>query len=322
MSARVRFVGLARRAAAGAASVAAQPATRGSSDQDRVLALIGAQLARDVRRDPSDNPADDEFHVFSQFGEDGILQNLLARVAIEDETFVEFGVADYAESNTRFLLVNDNWRGLIIDGGDAHIEFLAGASLDWRHDIQALKAFVTRDNIDGLIASAGIGGDIGLLSIDVDGNDLWVLERIEAVSARILVVEYNATFGPDAAVTVPYDPDFQRTEKHWSNLYWGASLAALERAARARGYSLVAANRAGNNAFFVRDDVLGDIPVRAAADVYRPSRFRESRGPDGALTFIGPIEDRLRVIRDLPLWDLETQTTVTVGERFGLDGRK
>jgi hypothetical protein len=313
-AAKDRLRGLATRAAS-AVSAAGGPTP---VDDGRTHALVGHLAARAVRDARYDDLSDAEFQVFSQFGEDGIIQHLIHRVPIADEVFVEFGVADYAESNTRFLLVNDNWRGLIIDGDVKHQAFLRATGLDWRHDITALSAFVTRDNIDDLIRSAGIEGDIGLLSIDLDGNDLWVLERIESVSARILVVEYNATFGPDAAVTVPYDPGFQRTAKHWSNLYWGASLAALERTATAKGFTLVAANRAGNNAFFVRDDVLGDLRPRTAADVYRASRFRESRSPEGELTHIGPIQERLRLIRDLPLWDVEREQTLTVAERFGV----
>jgi len=311
MSVRNRVQGFANRAL-GAVSATA------SRETDRVLELTGQIAARQLRDAAYADPMDAELHVFSQFGEDGIIQNLIHRVPIEHEVFVEFGVADYVESNTRFLLVNDNWRGLIIDGDTGHQAFVERTGMSWRHDITALSAFVTRENIDALIASAGISGDIGLLSVDLDGNDLWVLERISGVSPRILITEYNATFGPEAAVTVPYDPGFVRAQKHPSNLYWGASLAAMERTARAKGYTLVAGNKAGNNAFFVRDDVLGDLTPRTVADVYRPSRFRESRGPDGELTFVGPIEERLRLMRDMPLWDVDTGEQVTVADRFGV----
>ena len=108
-----------------------------------------------------------------------------------------------------------------------------------------MTAFIDRDNINRLIGGAGIEGDIGILSIDLDGNDLWILEAIDVVSPRILILEYNATFGPEAAVTVPYDPSFVRGEKHSSNLYWGASLAALTRTANAKGFSLVGSQPRG-----------------------------------------------------------------------------
>jgi hypothetical protein len=285
---------------------------------DAVRAQVGGLESRLLLTGEAAGVREAEFRVFSQFGEDGIIQYLVQRVPIENEVFVEFGVEDYSESNTRFLLVHDNWRGLVMDGGDQHLAFLRRTGLDWRHDIEAKVAFVDRDNINGLIASAGIRGDIGVLSVDIDGNDYWVLEATEVVSPRILVVEYNSNFGPEAAVTVPYDPAFERGRAHWSQLYWGASLAALDGLARRKGYALVGGNSAGNNAFWVREDVLGELPRAAVAEAYAVSRFRESRDESGALTHVRDQRARLAIIRHLPLWDVEVERTVTVGERFGV----
>ena len=268
------------------------------------------ELAHDRLRDA-------EFRVFSQFGEDGIIQFLIQRVAIENEVFVEFGVQDYAESNTRFLLVHDNWRGLILDGDDAHIAMTRSAGLDWQYGLDAVMAFIDRANVNDVIRGAGVEGDIGLLSVDIDGNDYWVLERIDVVSARILVVEYNSTWGPEAAVTIPYAPAFRRGQVT-PTLYYGASLAALARLAGERDYALVGANRAGNNAFFVRRDVLGELPERSVADVYRPSRFRESVGASGQRTYVSDHRARLSLLVGLPLWDLDAEKTVSVRERYGL----
>jgi hypothetical protein len=307
----------AARAAVGGLATAGQQIATLQRELDALRVQLGGLESRSVAQLPPDRLRDAEFTVFSQFGEDGILQFLVQRIPIEHEVFVEFGVEDYHESNTRFLLVHDNWRGLIIDGGRTHVDFLRATGLGWRHHIDAVSAFIDRDNIDDLIRSAGIEGDIGVLSVDIDGNDYWVLERIEVVSPRILIVEYNSTFGPEAAVTVPYDPAFVRGEKHASWLYWGASLAALTRLADRKGYALVGGNRAGNNAFYVRRDVLGDLLEVAVADAYAPSRFRESRGPGDELSYVSDHRDRLALFIEMPLWDLDSEATVTVGERFG-----
>ena len=286
---------------------------------EKLRLQIGRAEAARVKALPAGAPlVDAEFQVFSQFGEDGIIQHLVNQVPIENDVFVEFGVEDYTESNTRFLLVNDNWRGLVLDGSDAHQRWLQSHPTGWRHEIEAVTAFIDRDNINGLIRGEGVEGDIGILSIDLDGNDLWILEAIDVVSPRILILEYNATFGSEAAVTVPYDPGFVRGQKHASNLYWGASLAALTRTARDKGFSLVGSNSAGNNAFYVRDDVVGDLPVLEAADAWRPSRFRESRGPAGELTYVSDRSERLRLMRAMPVYDLDRAATVTIGERFGV----
>ncbi len=289
------------------------------SQLDAIQLQIGALESKRVGALPITDLRDAEFKVFSQFGEDGIVQYLMQKIAIDNDVFVELGVEDYSESNTRFLLCNNNWRGLIIDSGKSHIEFLARTGLDWRHQIDAVSAFVNRDNINELIANSGIRGDIGLLSVDIDGNDYWVLEALDVVSPRILIVEYNSTFGPEAAVTIPYDESFRREAAHYSNLYWGASIAALTRLADAKGYALVGGNSAGNNAFFVRGDVRGDLAPVEPRTAYAEARFRESRSPQGDFTYIGDTKQRLRNIAELPLWDLEAAAPTTIRARYGLD---
>jgi hypothetical protein len=299
---------------------AALGAARRSLRLSRQLADLQAQLgdlqSRAVAELAPDEIERSEFKVFSQFGEDGVLQFLVQRVPIENLLFVEIGVEDYAESNTRFLLVNDAWRGVIVDASDAHARFLEESRLGWRTTVDAVTAFVDRDNVNGILQRSGVSGPIGLLSIDVDGNDYWLLEAIDVVSPQIVVVEYNSLFGPERAVTVPYDPHFVRGEKHFSHLYWGASLAALARAAEAKGLALVAGNRAGNNAFFVRRDSLGEIPERTVAQCWRPAQFRESRGPGGALTYLSDDAEKLRLLRELPLVDLDGSGERTVGELY------
>jgi hypothetical protein len=286
----------------------------GSADMERLQMAIGRHESRIVKAARYGRLCDAEFRVHSQFGEDGIVQYLISRVPIEHDTFVEFGVEDYRESNTRFLLCNDNWRGLILDGGTRHIDFVRSNPLGWRHNIDARSLFVTRDNINGALTEAGMSGDIGLLSIDIDGNDYWVLDAIDVVSPRILIVEYNSTFGPDAAVSVPYDPRFDRTKTHYSNLYWGASLAALCLAADRKGLAFVGSNRAGNNAFFVRRDVLGDLVTLTPQEGWVDSRFRDSRDPGGNLTYIVGRAARIAAIADQPLIEVATGAITTVGQ--------
>ncbi len=289
---------------------------RAVDELHRLQAQLGGLESRAVAALAPDELRRAEFSVFSQFGEDGIVQFLVQRVPIEDDVFVEFGVEDYSESNTRFLLTHDNWRGLVLDGGGSHVDFARRMGLSWRQHLDTVTAFVDRDNINGLIGSAGVRGDIGLLSIDIDGNDLWVLDAIDVVAPRILIVEYNSTFGPQAAVTVPYDARFTRAAAHFSHLYWGASLAGLDRVARAKGYRLVGGNSAGNNAFWLRDDLAAEIPTVTVADAYAPSRFRESRAPDGTLSYVGDHRERLRLMRDKRLWDLDAGAELTIAERF------
>lgn len=317
MSGRVSRIERLRTALGALGPTGGQAAALGG-EIDRLRVQLGGLESRHVA---ALGPADirqAEFQVFSQFGEDGIIQFLVQRVTIENEVFIEFGVGDYRESNTRFLLVHDNWQGLIMDSAESMHDFLRSTGLAWRHDIDAKTAFIDRNNINDLIRTAGIEGDIGLLSIDLDGNDYWVLDAIDVVRPRIIVAEYNSAFGMEAAVTVPYDASFVRGEKHWSWLYWGASLAALTKLAGKKAYALVGGNRAGNNAFFVRRDVLGEIPEVGVARAYSASRFRDSRDHAGELSYVSSHEDRLRLMAELPLVDVDSGRELTVAERFGL----
>jgi hypothetical protein len=261
----------------------------------------------------STNLQDYEFKAYSQNGEDGIIQFLINQVEIANPTFVEFGVHDYMESNTRFLLKQNNWSGLVIDGSQKNIDFIKSDPLYWRHNLKAECAFINRDNINHLISSNGLSGDLGILSVDIDGNDYWVWEAINCVNPRIVICEYNGLFGPSAKVSVPYDENFIYDQAHYSTLYWGASIAAFHHLARRKGYSLVGSNTNGNNIFFVRDDLLGNLPSLTPEQAYIKSTFRTSRDPQGNLTFLD-LQDGFPLVADLPLVDVSTVKTVTLRE--------
>jgi hypothetical protein len=273
-------------------------------------ALIGRQLAWQVRAqarttDSLKSFADVEFSVFSQFGDDGIIQWLIHRLPGLRETFVEFGVEDYQEANTRFLLVNDNWRGLVMDGSSRNVEAIRRDPISWRHDLQSACAFVTAENIDRLLLDHGFQGDIGLLHIDIDGNDYWVWRSLTAVRPAIAIVEYNSVFGPEREITVPYDPEFTRAAAHFSRLYYGASLASLCQLARSKGYDFVGSNSAGNNAYFVRSELRHGLKPLTPAEGYVVSKFAESRDREGRLTHLRG-EDRLAALRGLPVVNTRT----------------
>lgn len=290
-------------------------------DEAKILSarlLIRQIEARGVR----DGIRDAEFDVFSQFGDDGIIQYLIRAADVGDlRTFVEFGVGNYTEANTRFLLINDNWRGLVMDCDAANVASIRSGPLYWKYDLTAVHAFVDCENVNAVLARNGFAGEVGLLHIDIDGNDYWVWEALDVVSPVIAIVEYNSVLGPDRAVTVPYDPAFDRTRAHHSNLYWGCSLKALCRLAEKKGYAFVGANSNGNNAYFVRKDRMGPLsPVDASAG-YVLSKYRESRDAAGRLTYASG-DERLRLIEDMTIFDLETGAMVRVGElrRTASDG--
>lgn len=211
------------------------------------------------------------------------------------------------------LLRDGRWRGLLLDGDPENIDYIMRGEVYWRYDLTAATAVVTRENVNDLFASHDFAGEIGILSIDLDGVDYWVWEAITIVNPVIVIIEYNSVFGCDAAITVPYNPAFQRTAAHYSNLYFGASLPALAHLAERKGYALVGSNSTGNNAYFVRRDRLGPLRPLSATEGYIRSVFRESIDAMGAPTFLSG-DARRREIADMPVVDVVTGATRRLGD--------
>lgn len=282
---------------------------------DRQLLLAGRMASwRNKEKETILNLADVEFRIFSQWGEDGIIDWLAEHVPMDKKTFVEFGVENYQESNTRFLLQNRNWRGLIFDGNKDYMESVRKEEIYWKYDINAVCAFITRDNIDSLILENGMDGDIGLLSIDIDGNDYWVLKDISVISPRILICEYNPVFGDLHAITVPYKADFERLRSHHCGLYFGASIKAVCQLAESKGYSFVGTCSNGINAFFVRNDIIGHVSDKIRHKKAFPSRHRDARDIEGNLVYASGL-NRAELIKGMSVIDLaHGGKSVLIGE--------
>lgn len=257
--------------------------------------------------------SDAEFSVFSQWGEDGIIAWLVEKLRPANTTFVEFGVQDFRESNARFLLMSRNWSGLVIDGSQAYIDAIRSDDIAYKHDLQTTCAFITRDNIQGLIAAADFGPRIGILSVDLDGNDYWILEAIDT-EADIVIVEYNDLFGGRPS-SVPYKSDFVRLAAHPSGMYWGASLPAFRHLLEKRGYRFAGTNLAGTNAFFVHSDHATKLERLLDTEIAHPCRMREARNPDGSLSY-KTYGEMCHLVADLPLVDVTTMATIKAAQSF------
>lgn len=280
---------------------------QGIEAHERTREVLGASLARQVAQVRRPGALSDvEFRIHSQFGDDGIIQWLVAHLPSLPKRFVEFGVEDYTESNTRFLMVNNGWRGLVMDGSSENIARLRRRPWFWKHDLETRACFVTRENVDELIAEWAAGRDVGLLHIDVDGNDYWLWEAVRSITPGVVIMEFNAVFGADRAITIPYAADFRRLAAHHSGQYAGASLRALAYLANLKGYALIGANSAGNNAYFVRRDLLNDDVVETdIAGAFVEPVFRESRDASGRLDY-RDYAGRQAGIRGMPVVDVVT----------------
>ena len=235
-----------------------------------------------------------EYSWLSQNGEDGIIRYLFEQAGYESRWLVEFGFAAH-QCNALRLLVKERFSGLLIDGSDQNVDFFNFAAR--KHGIddcaRAIRAFITRDNLNELIASSGVPREIDFLSLDVDGNDYWFWESLDCISPRVVCIEYNAGIGPDLSWTVGYDDAFQRFSQHPSGFFHGASLAALEALGKRKGYYLIGCDSTGTNAFFLRDDVeIEGIPALTAREAYRPHANWLGRGISEA--------EQLEIMRTMP----------------------
>ena len=213
------------------------------------------------------------YRVYSQADEDGILHEIFRRIGEGERTFLELGVGNGLENNTLFLLVQD-WSGIWIEGSDrkaaAAKKNLATMVADGRLKIE--QHFITAPTIDKKIAGLTAGRDVDLLSIDLDGNDYYVLDAIRSISPRVIVAEYNSKFPAD----IPWIIEYNEGHRWDSTDYFGASLKSLETLLAARGYALVGCNILGTNAFFLRTDLANETRFCApftAENHYEPSRY-------------------------------------------------
>jgi hypothetical protein len=230
------------------------------------------------------------FKVSSQTDEDGILLYIFAIIGTTNKLSVEICAGNGIECNTANLIVHRGWHGLLVDGNKNRIRL--GRAF-YRHNPSTsvcppvlVQAWVTRDNVNDLISRNGFGGEIDLLSIDMDGMDYWIWQAIHVVRPRVVVVEYQDIIGPDRALTVPYSDDFNAYEyptTRGSPNFCGASLPAFVKLAREQGYRLVGCNRLGYNAFFIRNPIgereLPEIDVRECFKHPRVLRDMRERFP-------------------------------------------
>lgn len=286
------------------------------------IALTGKAclLAKQNKYDEYKGINQAEFKIFSQNGEDGIIDYLLYKLRIQDPSYVEIGVENYDESNTRFLYETTNSQGLIIDS-DIDVNKLNQKFETWKGRLSISKELVSAENVSDILKNKNYNKELDLFSIDIDGIDYWVIKSLRDKISKIFIAEYNPLFGPEIEVSVPNIKNFNRTEYHYSNLCWGMSLKSLINLMVRKGYIFLGTNALKNNAFFVQkfyqnnfEQVYKNINLDDLGK-YTDHKFCESRDKKSNLTFLNP-KQQIELIKECKVVDLSSkdEKLVTIKE--------
>jgi len=250
---------------------------------------------------------DDEFNInlhekkiYSERGEDGIIEFIFSKIGTTNKFFVEFGVANGFQCNTRYLLEKKGWKGLMMDyssdekkgwKGLMRWAWLIYQQIGWKESIRKggvllkktiaktkgskylqfyiKKEKVTAENVQNLFQKYNVPKNFDLLSIDIDSNDYWVWQAITDYYPRVVVIEYNASFNPTQSKVVRYNPD-----AIWDGTnYFGASLLALQNLGSTKGYTLVGCTNSGVNAFFCKTELIKGTKIKNIQDLYKPPKY-------------------------------------------------
>jgi hypothetical protein len=252
---------------------------------------------------------DAEIKVFSQNGEDGIIDYIVQKLNLKKPSFVEIGVGDYSESNTRLLYEMYYGNGLIIDKNkDLKKKISQNLNL-WKGTLKVVEAQVSAQNINSLL-EANMSFSVDLFSIDIDGIDYWVVNELAKKISKVFIVEYNPVFGSESEVSVPNIDNFSRDKYHYSNLCYGASLKAYVRLMDQKGYYLLGVNRLRNNAFFINKDYPKSTYFPKIKEISNleltNSNFSESRDEFKKLNYLSG-NNKIKAIIDCEIINLKNQ---------------
>jgi len=253
------------------------------------------------------NLNDLDYKVYSQNGEDGIIDYLLSSLNIDKPKFVEVGIGDYSECNSRFVYEKTSAKGIVIDCiTDLERKISKSVNL-WKGDLTIVNEKVSSKNILDTLNRFSALEDLDLFSLDIDGIDYWVIEKLPVNFSKIAVIEYNSIYGPNLKITTPNIENFDRNDYHFSNLCFGASLKAIVDLMKKKNFSFIGTNLTRCNAFFVQNDYIDLIKIKFPdledLSYHTNSNIRESRDKNGNLNYLSG-SDRIKSIFECEVFDL------------------
>tara|TARA_Y100000741_G_scaffold363971_1_gene353556 strand:- start:1384 stop:2322 length:939 start_codon:yes stop_codon:yes gene_type:complete len=291
---------------------------------ERKLIMIGLSHIANMRKDYKNikNINNLDYKVFSQFGEDGIIDYLINSLGISTPKFVEIGVGDYSECNTRFLYETTQPNGLIIDCIEDFKKKVLKNIILWKGDLRILNENINSKNINEILHKERFDNDLDFFSLDIDGIDYWVLKELPENFSKIVVVEYNSTFGPDLEITVPNINNFDRSKYHHSNLCFGASLKAMIKLLEKKNFVFVGSTISKINAFFISKNEIDKINLKLPnindLSEFTNSNISESRDIKGQLNFLKG-KNKLNEISKCEVIDLKDDKVKKIEEIYKIN---
>lgn len=249
---------------------------------------------------------DSEIKIFSQNGEDGIIDFIVQKLNLKKPSFIEIGVGDYSEANTRLLYEMYYGNGLIIDVNKNLKKKVAQNVNLWKGNLNIIEAKVSSKNINSLLNTEA-SFPIDFFSIDIDSIDYWVINELKNKISKVFILEYNPIFGSKLEISVPNDEDFLRKKYYYSSVFFGASLMAYVKLMDRKGYYLLGVNRLRNNAFFINKDYKKNVffPKISKVNLKEATNFNytTSRNVQGVLDYLNR-KNSLNKIINLDIIDL------------------
>ena len=285
--------------------------------QNRKLYMIGLSHILLMRKNYSkvNKLSDVDYKIFSQNGEDGILDYLLYQLKIEKPKYIEIGVGDYTESNTRFIFERCSPKGVIVDCLENLEEKIKKNFSLWKSELKIVNDFVNPNNIIKIMREADTLNNLDIFSLDIDGIDYWILKELPKDFSKIAIVEFNPIFGKNLKVSVPNITNFDRKKYHYSNLCFGMSLQAAIEIMNEKNFYFVGTNLLRNNAFFISKNykkekyfenlVINNIENSTDAN------FTESRDIKGNLNFLN-YQKRVKEILECEVIDLSVNSNTKI----------
>lgn len=265
-----------------------------SNSQIHQIMIINQYTLMKKLMTPQEMPSlkDVGFRLYSQFEEDGMLLYIFSVIGSSNKRVIELCAGSGETCMASNLILNHGWEALLVDGDqenvDRGIQFFSKHKDTSLHPPIFKQAWLTTDNINQLIEENGFGGEVDLLSLDIDGNDYHIMEAITAVKPRVIICETQNVIPCQMALTIPYKAEFNRLDEPNQD-FFGVSLLGMSKLLKGRGYRLIGGSHHGFNAIFIHEGVGEDFFPEVTIDAVHDNPYTKSR-----------VKSSWKKVKDLP----------------------